>query len=127
MRSSRAPDRFFDSSNAGKPFWLPARILKLTDPDLAIGKYGANLEMAAESVDILDQGADADVCAVLDLRDLALVHAEDFTELQLCHLTNFSERIEGHEGETLLKPLLDLLASGGRHRLDQLPEIASWH
>lgn len=108
-------------------YLLMARILKLTDSDLAIGEHGVNLEMAAKSLDILDQCADADVGAVFDLRDFALVHAEDFAELQLRHLTGFSERFEGHGCKAFLKPLLDRLASGGRHRLDQLPEVASWH
>jgi hypothetical protein len=85
-----------DSLTTRRIFCLPARILKLTDPDLAIGKDGADLEMAAKGLDKLDQGADADVRAVLDLRDLALAPAEDFTKLQLRHLTSFSERIEGH-------------------------------
>ncbi len=108
-------------------FRLQARIHKLTDLDLAIGKHGADLETAAKSLDILDQCADADVAAELDLRNLALVNAEGFTELQLRHLTSFSERIEGHGCKTLLKALLDLVASAGRHCLDRLPEITGWH
>ena len=75
---------------------LRARLLELTDPDLTIRKYGPDLEMAAKSLDILNQCADADVGAVLDLRHFALMNAEDFTELQLCHLASFSKRVQGH-------------------------------
>lgn len=43
--------------------------------------------MPAQSFDIIDQGADANIRTMLNLGNFTLVHPEGITELQLRHLS----------------------------------------
>jgi hypothetical protein len=64
---------------------------------------------------------------VLNLRDLSLIDAEDFSELQLRHLLRLSQLIERHSGQTFLKPFLNPPLPIGGHRLQQFTKITSGH
>jgi hypothetical protein len=64
---------------------------------------------------------------MLDLRDLSLIDAEDFGELQLRHLLRLSQLIEGHSRQTFLEPFLNPPLPISRHRIQQFTKTTSGH
>jgi hypothetical protein len=75
---------------------LPCQLLELRYPHLSILEHRSDLEPASHSFDVFGQGADTDVGPVLNLRDLSLIDAEDFGELQLRHLLRLAQLVERH-------------------------------
>src|ERR1035437_407126 len=106
---------------------LACQLLELRDPHFSIFEHRADLEPAAQSFDVFGQGADTDVGPVLNLRDLSLVDAEDFGELQLRHPLRLSQLIDRHSRQTLLEPLLNPPLPIGRHRFQQFTKTTSGH
>ncbi|SPF54695.1 hypothetical protein SBA4_6590003 [Candidatus Sulfopaludibacter sp. SbA4] len=106
---------------------LACQLLELRDPNFSILEHRADLEPAAHGFDVFGQGADTDVGPVLNLRNLSLIDAEDFGELQLRHLLRLSQLIERHGGQALPEPFFNSPLPIGRHCFQQFTKITSGH
>lgn len=85
---------------------LARQLFKLGDAHFPVLEHRPDLKPATYGFHIAGERTDADVGAVLNLRDLALIDAEDFCELLMLHFLCFSQLVEGHGRETVLESLL---------------------
>lgn len=91
--------------------------------DGLIGEDGLHLEVAAESFDVLAQGAHVHVGTVLDLRDFALSRFEPRGYLHLVQPASAAQIMKSHLLKSLGNALLDTRTALGRHALTKGIEV----
>jgi hypothetical protein len=97
--------------------------IELPDAHLSIREDSAHIQVPTQRFNTLGERTHADVRAMFNLRNLALIHPQDLPKLKLRQCLRFAESIEGHRGQAVQKSTLDLLLPLRRHRIQSALQI----